>query len=961
VKRNSSFLAGALLCALGTTAAAQGIQIEFSPAERQRLVELARSPRPLRSRDYRSMAELVFGHDMAADAATARAWSQRQQKKTTHDRYWADRQAAESTAHLAPIWNRLQQDLFENNRSAQRGVGEVLERAQQTGLSDLPRWGGSYRRRAQRQLDRLRPAPRVGERPYTPLRMDATDRLPDGTPYQTRRAPGQADFPGAPHILTGVADWWARQPEDVRKLTNQALSELRPSAQRALLKELAHGEIQDQLRRPAPNAHRDSRWHRAFPPSLRAALQKESPAKQEAIRGGLNRLDRAGWRQLDSTLGRMDMGGAPGSAMLNMLQAKALPRSDSLGRKSRAEADLVDGRLSFDAYARILEPQARALAKQEQRRAAQDERDRRREFVDTLQRTQADPGLAERGQRYAKMWEVINRTPTEELAAFGKGFGKQGVDTVSGIANMVAHPIDTATGIYHLSQNPELILVALDDASVDGDEFAGRLLFELALAAVTAGPKGAPLSAADKARRAAQMSKAAANSGKLGRARKLAKLAKNYADEAVKRGHRDGSGARHAAAEASKHLEGGGQAPPARSIGLRGALETLEGGDTNSVAHRTADSPHVTSSGPPTLHIPADGPPASARPRANRTRGPPADATRTLVGTLDSAGDFPVGAEVRVPRSDGSVSRGVVEARTPEGLRVRVPTADGSTGTKILPPEVLAAHNVVASAAPSSLPKSLFPVGQRVDVPRTGGGKTPGEVLEHYPNGNVKVGFEGHTKILSGDDLAKANPGRLAQQGHVPAGYTRKVGDIDHLPDGAILPSKGNGPAVSIDASHPALADLLSKARKLGKGWGGDLAKVKKLQALIKSKMPDRLQEWQAFEASQGGKGVLSLGEYFDQGCGVCKQNALATQVGLQEMNIPSRYVRGVVDKGGVRGGHAWVEAKIGGKWYVLDSLWDHWNLMPAEQAYGRPGITPDGSRLVTGPEISATLLVPNR
>lgn len=956
MRRKSSFLAGALVLAIGSAAAAQGIQIEFSPAERQRLVELARSSRPLSSQDYRGMAELVFGHDMAADAATARAWRQRQQKRITHDRYWAERQAAESTAHLAPVWNRLQQDLFENNRSAQQGVGEVLERARQTGLSDVPRWGGSYKRRAQRQLDRLRPAPRVGERPYTPLRIDASERLPDGTPYTTRRAPAAADFPGAPHILTGVADWWARQPEDVRKLTNQALSELRQPAQRALLKELADREIQDQLRRPAPSAHRDSGWHRGFPPALRAALQQESPARQEAIRAGLNRLDRSGWRQLENTLGRMDLGDAPGSAMLNMLQAKALPRRDSLGRKGRAEADLVDGRLSFDAYSRILEPQARALAKEEQGRAAREERERRREFVDALQRTQADPGLAERGQRYAKMWEVIERTPSEELAAFGKGFAKQGADTVTGIANMIAHPVETATGIYHLSQNPELILVALDDASVDGDEFAGRLLFELALAAATAGPKSAPLSAADKARRAAQMSRAAAESGKLSRARKLAKLSTSYADEAVKRGLRDGSGARHAAEEASAFLAKA-ETPSARSsIGVEGALRTLNS-EPGAIGGRAPGAGPAASSGPPTLHLPSDSPLPSTRSRRNPTRGPP-DATQTLVGTLDSElPTFPIGSEVRVPRSDGTVSAGVVEASTPSGVRVRVPTADGGTGTKVLPPSVLSAHNPVAAATP----KSLFPVGQAVDVPRTGGGTTPGRVLQHYPNGNVELGFQGHTKIVSGEDLARANPGRVAQQGQVPAGYTRKVGDVDHLPDGAILPSKGNGPAVSIDASHPALADFLAQAKKIGRGWAGDMAKVKRLQEAIKSRMPDRLQEWADFERSQGGKGVLSLGEYFQQGCGVCKQNALATQLGLQEMGVPSRYVRGVVDKGGVQGGHAWVEAKIGSKWYVLDNLWDHWNLMPVDQAYGRPGITPEGSRLVTGREISATLLVPNR
>jgi len=957
MKRIATLLVGTILVAWATTASAQGIQIEFSPAERQRLIDLANSPRPIQSRDYRKMAELVFGHDMAADAATARAWNQRQQKLSTHDRYWADRKAAESTRYVTPIWNRLKQDLYENDRSAQQGVRDLLERAQQTGLSNVPRWGGGYQRQLERELARLRPAPRVGDRPYTPLRIDARNRLADGTPYDTRRAPSMEDFPQAPHILTGVADWWARQPEDVRKLTNQALSELHPSAQRALLKELADGEIQDQLRRPAPSAHRNPGWHRGFPPPARAALLKESPAMQQAIRDGLSRLDREGWKRLNNTMGRMDMGGAPGSAMLNMLKAKALPRSDSLGRKARAEASLVDGKTSFDAYARILEPQARGLAQLEQQRAAQEERDRRREFVDALQRTQADPGLAERGQRYAKMWEVINRTPSEELAAFGKGFGKQGVDTVVGIANMVAHPIDTATGIYHLSQNPELILVALDDASVDGDEFAGRLLFELALAAATAGPKGAPLSAADKARRAAQMSKAAASSGKLNRARKLARVAKGYAEDAVKAGHRDGSGARNAAEEASKYLDQVGEAPTAaNSRGLRGALETMTS-DPGSIAGRRSDAPSPAA-GPATTRNPSAAARGASRSRSNPTRGPP-DATQTLVGTLDASADFPVGSEVRVPRSDGTVSTGVVEGRTPEGIRVRVPTADGGTGHKILPPKVLAAHNSVVAATPN--PKSLFPVGQPVDVPRTGGGTTPGQVLEHYPNGNVRLGFGGRTKIISGDDLAKANPGRLAKQGHVPPGYVRKVGDVDHLPDGAILPSKGTGPAVAIDASHPALADLLAKARKIGSGWGSDVSKVKKLQQAIKNKMPDRLAEWQAFEATQGGKGALSLGEYLEEGCGVCKQNALATQVGLQEMNIPSRYVRGVVERGGSRGGHAWVEAKLGGQWYVLDNLWDHWNLLPADQAYGRAGITADGSRLVKGEDISATVLVPNR
>ena len=67
------------------------------------------------------------------------------------------------------------------------------------------------------------------------------------------------------------------------------------------------------------------------------------------------------------------------------------------------------------------------------------------------------------------------------------------------------------------------------------------------------------------------------------------------------------------------------------------------------------------------------------------------------------------------------------------------------------------------------------------------------------------------------------------------------------------------------------------------------------------------------------------IGEYFANGTGQCRQQAIAMQVMMQEMGIDSRMSRGAANtsEGNYRGPHMWLEATLSdGSNMLVDPTW---------------------------------------
>src|SRR5262249_31968623 len=139
-------------------------------------------------------------------------------------------------------------------------------------------------------------------------------------------------------------------------------------------------------------------------------------------------------------------------------------------------------------------------------------------------------------ERDAKTMEVHSRDGATSTGHMALGFGKQGVNMAVGLGSMIAHPVDTAKGLWFAVKNPDkaipAMLVSIDECYHDDeDEFAGRVVFELALVAATAGGGEGP-DAADKARRFAQAADEAAKAGNTARALRYAQAAEKVAVKA---------------------------------------------------------------------------------------------------------------------------------------------------------------------------------------------------------------------------------------------------------------------------------------------------------------------------------------------------------------------------------------------------------------------------------------------
>lgn len=205
-------------------------------------------------------------------------------------------------------------------------------------------------------------------------------------------------------------------------------------------------------------------------------------------------------------------------------------------------------------------------------------------------------------------------------------------------------------------------------------------------------------------------------------------------------------------------------------------------------------------------------------------------------------------------------------------------------------------------------------------------------------------------------------PARIVRSNEAaPEGFVRsEAGDV--VAHDVIVPSAGSGPPVHIDYNHPEIMQFVAYSRMVAHRAVSPLQRVQAIQNYIQQRMRPDGAAWEALEngEKQRGASVISLGDYFRAGVGVCKQNALALQIGLQELGMGSKYVRGFVQKpDGGRGSHAWVEAEIDGTSYVVDNLWNDWNLQRAEDVYHPNWNGPRGFRPIKDPSHAAVFFVP--
>ena len=143
---------------------------------------------------------------------------------------------------------------------------------------------------------------------------------------------------------------------------------------------------------------------------------------------------------------------------------------------------------------------------------------------------------------------------------------------------------------------------------------------------------------------------------------------------------------------------------------------------------------------------------------------------------------------------------------------------------------------------------------------------------------------------------------------------------------------KGGGlqPDFLIDHADPALRDrLLVPARAIGAKKLDDWAKLRELQALVRSALPGdgyregpEKERYERFIAQAAGKASVSLGDYIRLGIGVCRETALLTVVALRAAGYKARfaYFKVFKDDGEFDQDHALALVEVGGTTYVLDS-----------------------------------------
>ncbi len=536
---------------------------EFSTHELTRLANRLH----LEIKDYERLAMAVFGNLLAKQRAHAALWNKRAGGLISFYAYESGRKKIEDPKVVDICWRRLRQDLYEGNRAAIVGVQCALYYAKREGFSADPLWGGERRREAERVLHRqgidLNAPPGLT---YDPKEREER-RPPERKEVVTPEIYGSEMKKLTTAEQLGIADFWLELPDEERFLLNAILEGLEQPAPAQRLRKLAGDRVYERVdERDIPYA--DNSWLRDFPEELADVVEK-LPDRSQAILATRYRLTPArDVRALhDAITGELiRQRHVDSDRLLSMVMRELCNSRDSIGARLRYEMQLDQQTMSFNAFVSLCQGHLPKLAAAERNLAARHERSRRAQLDRELVLIAADPGNKHIAERYAQMWKVANRSTLEEFGAGLRGFGKAAYGTVEGIVVLLTtDPRKTAAGLYHLATHPEILVNALDDAMVDHDEMAGALLFELASAAVGAGP-ASKLSQVQKAARLAKAAENAAAAGKLRAAKRFADAAESALDKARKSDVKPATGeaehllsrARAAIDDKAKDAPGGG-------------------------------------------------------------------------------------------------------------------------------------------------------------------------------------------------------------------------------------------------------------------------------------------------------------------------------------------------------------------------------------------------------------------
>ena len=517
----------------------------------------------LKEADYERLAMAVFGKKLAEDAPKQKLWEQRSQGRITFGAYVYRRDQIEDDSAIRTCWKRLERDLYWNIKPATAGVQRAFAIAREQGLLNNPRWGGEYKREAEQILRRngIDPlaAPGLHSRALT-----------EGPPPKDPADDRAVIYPAVDNALLealkideklGIAHYWTSLPDSDRFLLNAMFGDMSGTKQIDFLEKLASSEIEKlynnkDLQVPPWN------WMDDLPGDVRAALRpavEALPARSQdivAARYAAYMSGREGGLLRDTIkdLWLGSRGRASGEELLNVIVNRVCSLRDSVGARFNYQMQVDRGRNSVRGYITHREKRLPQIAKQERQMATRHAEERHRQLVAEMQIIMADPGLKHIGERYAKLYEVYGRSNSQELLAAGRGFGKAAVGTVTGIVQLLTtDPRKTAAGLYQLARHPEMLIVALDDAMVDEDEFMGGLMFEMVMTAVGAGP-ATKASQGAKAARLANLAQDAAKAGRLRAAKRLSTAAEKHLHRARQAGEAVGE-AEQAVSRARRALD----------------------------------------------------------------------------------------------------------------------------------------------------------------------------------------------------------------------------------------------------------------------------------------------------------------------------------------------------------------------------------------------------------------------
>jgi len=153
------------------------------------------------------------------------------------------------------------------------------------------------------------------------------------------------------------------------------------------------------------------------------------------------------------------------------------------------------------------------------------------------------------------------------------------------------------------------------------------------------------------------------------------------------------------------------------------------------------------------------------------------------------------------------------------------------------------------------------------------------------------------------------------------------------VPHNYVIASESIQPSILFDRSDPVLKrELLRKVGRLRMNsqlqpW----EMITRLQTLIRDKVPHAGNEvsvhknpnaYTLFNAKRmNADGVARLGEYLRVGKAVCREQAFLTHVALLTAGFEARLVTGLLDSDhGPIGAHVWNEAKVDGRWQIVDT-----------------------------------------